>query len=269
MFFRTRKQFQHLAPKLLDSWLLGFLASCGLKVLMEIILITGANRGIGFALTKALLGQGDIVIAACRRPEEASELKQLALLHPESIDLVKCAVDREEDLLEAAAASRKRRQKLDVIVNNAAIMPEIGDESILTIDLDLLRQAFNSNVLGAVRVIRAFYPMLAQSERPRILNVSSGLGSISTREDYGYYAYAISKAALNMLTRSMAHEFAPSGVTTVAISPGWVRTDMGGAEAPLSPEESAQSLAAAIGRIGPESNGHFLDRNGQKDGYSW
>ena len=149
----------------------------GREVFMEIILITGANRGIGLALTKVLLANGEIVIAACRRPEEASELKQLALLHPETIDLIKCAVDREEEVVEAAAASRKRRQKLDVIVNNAGIMPENGEESILTIDLERLKQAFDANALGAVRVIRAFFPMLAQSERPRILNVSSGLGS--------------------------------------------------------------------------------------------
>ena len=70
---------------------------------MEIILVTGANRGIGLALTKVLLANGDIVIAACRRPEESSELKQLTLLHPEAIDLVKCAVDREEEVVEAAA----------------------------------------------------------------------------------------------------------------------------------------------------------------------
>ncbi len=236
---------------------------------MEIILVTGANRGIGLALTKVLLANGEIVIAACRRPEEASELRQLTLLYPEAIDLVKCSVDRDDKVIEAAAASRKRRQKLDVIVNNAGIMPEDGDESILKIDLELLRRAFDANTLGAARVIRAFYPMLTQSERPRILNVSSGLASISTKDDHGYYAYSISKAALNMLTRMMAYEFAPSGVTTVAVSPGWVRTDMGGDEARLSPEESAKSLAEAIKSIGPELNGHFLDRNGRMGVYPW
>jgi NAD(P)-dependent dehydrogenase (short-subunit alcohol dehydrogenase family) len=236
---------------------------------MEIVLVTGVNRGIGLALTKVLLAKGETVIATCRKPEESSELKELTLLYREAIDLVKCAVDREEEVVEAAAASRKRHKKLDVIVNNAGIMPEHGDESILKIDLELFRQAFGTNTLGAVWVIRAFYPMLAQSERPRILNVSSGLGSVSTKDDHGYYAYSISKAALNMLTRMVAHELAPSGVTTVAISPGWVRTDMGGEEAQLSPEESAQSLAEAIKRIGPELNGHFLDRNGRMGEYPW
>jgi NAD(P)-dependent dehydrogenase (short-subunit alcohol dehydrogenase family) len=241
----------------------------GIEVFMEIILVTGANRGIGLALTKVLLANGDAVIAACRRPEESGELKQLRLLHPKAIDLVKCAVDCEEEVVEAAAASRTRHQKLDVIVNNAGIMPERGDESILKIDLELFRQAFDTNTLGAVWVIRAFYPMLIQSERPRILNVSSGLGSVSTKDDHDYYAYSISKAALNMLTRMIAHEFGPSGMTAVAISPGWVRTEMGGEEAKLSPEESAKSLAETIKRIGPELNGHFLDRNGQMGEYPW
>jgi NAD(P)-dependent dehydrogenase (short-subunit alcohol dehydrogenase family) len=236
---------------------------------MENILVTGANRGIGLALTKVLLANGDTVIAACRNPEEAIELRQLALLHSETIDLVKCAVDREQEVVEAAAACRKRRQKLDVIVNNAGIMPEKGDESILKIDLEVLRLAFDTNTLGAARVIRAFYPMLTQSERPRIVNISSGLGTISTKDDHGYYAYSISKAALNMFTRLMSHEFASAGVTTVAISPGWVRTEMGGEEAQLSPEESAKSLAEAIKRIGPDLNGHFLDRNGRMGEYPW
>jgi NAD(P)-dependent dehydrogenase (short-subunit alcohol dehydrogenase family) len=236
---------------------------------MEIILVTGANRGIGLALTKALLANGNTVIAACRRPQEASELMQLTLLHPETIDLAKFAVDREAEVVEAAAVLRKRHQKLDVIVNNAGIMPEHGHESILRIDLELLREAFDTNALGAARVIRAFYPMLAKSERPRIINVSSGLGSISTKDDYGYYAYSISKAALNMLTHAIAHEFAPRGVTTVLISPGWVRTDMGGEDARLTPEESAQSLAEAIDRIGPELNGQFLDRHGRMGEYPW
>jgi NAD(P)-dependent dehydrogenase (short-subunit alcohol dehydrogenase family) len=236
---------------------------------MEVILVTGANRGIGLALTRVLLASGNVVIAGCRRPDESGDLKQLALLHRETIDLVKCDVDSEKEMAEAAEVSLRRRKKLDVIVNNAGIMPEAGNESILNIDLKLLWHAFDTNVLGAARVIRAFYTMLAQSARPRIVNVSSGLGSISARESHEYFAYATSKAALNMLTRSIAHELAPKGVTTVAISPGWVRTDMGGEDATLSPEESARSLAETIKKIGPEFNGQFLDRDGRTGEYQW
>ncbi len=91
---------------------------------MEVILVTGANRGIGLALTRILLASGNVVIAGCRRPAESGELSQLALLHPETIDLIKCDVHDEEGMAEAAQASLKRRKKLDVIFNNAGIMPE-------------------------------------------------------------------------------------------------------------------------------------------------
>jgi NAD(P)-dependent dehydrogenase (short-subunit alcohol dehydrogenase family) len=236
---------------------------------MEVILVTGANRGIGLALTRVLLASGHAVIAGCRKPDLAAELKQLVLSHPETLDLIECDLDSEKELRSTAEASLNRRKKLDVLVNNAGIMPEAGQESILDIDLGLLRQAFSTNVLGTMRVIRAFYPLLSKSERPRIVNVSSSLGSISTREGHDHYAYSASKAALNMLTRMIANEFAPQGVTTVAISPGWVRTEMGGEQATLSPEESAQTLSEAIRKIGPESNGEFLDRNGRTGQYFW
>src|SRR5437660_5690252 len=97
---------------------------------IEVILVTGANRGIGLALTRVLLANGNVVIAGCRNPAQSGDLKQLALAHPETIDLVKCEVDHEEELAKTAEASQKRREKLDVIVNNAAIMPEGGNESI-------------------------------------------------------------------------------------------------------------------------------------------
>jgi NAD(P)-dependent dehydrogenase (short-subunit alcohol dehydrogenase family) len=236
---------------------------------MEVILVTGANRGIGLALTRVLLASGHVVIAGCRRPDLAVELKQLLLSHPETLDLIECDLDSEKELRPAAEATLHRHKKLDVLINNAGIMPEAGHESILNIDLAMLCQAFNTNVLGTARVIRAFYPLLTKSERPRIVNVSSSLGSISTREGHDHYAYAVSKAALNMLTRMIANEFAPKGVTTVAISPGWVRTEMGGEQATLSPEESAQSLVKAIQEIGPELNGEFLDRNGRTGQYFW
>jgi len=238
--------------------------------MMEIYLVTGANRGIGLALTRELIASGKVVvIAGCRNPEAAVDLKQLASERPDAIDLIRCDLANEQTLRSVAEEVRERRRKLDVIVNNGAIMPEKGDESILQIDLSLFSKAFDTNVLGQARVIRAFYPMLAESDRPRIVNVSSGLGSISDREGYDYYPYAISKAALNMLTRSMAFELGQKGLTVVAISPGWVRTDMGGQAASLSPQESARSLAATIEKLGPAHNGQFLSRDGKSGEYLW
>jgi NAD(P)-dependent dehydrogenase (short-subunit alcohol dehydrogenase family) len=236
---------------------------------MEVYLVTGANRGIGLALTRTLLNGGNIVIAACRRPENPGALTRLRNQYPDSLDVVKCDLAKETELIAVAAQALDRRKKLDVIVNNGAIMPEQGSESILEIDLNLFATAFDINVIGQVRVIRAFFPMLIRSDRPRVVNVSSGLGSISDREGYDYYVYATSKAALNMLTRSIAFELGPKRITTVAVSPGWVRTDMGGETAPLSPDESARSLAATIAKLSPEQNGQFLSRDGRSGEYRW
>jgi NAD(P)-dependent dehydrogenase (short-subunit alcohol dehydrogenase family) len=236
---------------------------------MEIYLVTGANRGIGLALTRTLLEGGNVVIAGCRRPEDAAALTKLRILYPDLLDVVKCDLAHERELNTVASEALERRKKLDVIVNNGAIMPEQGGESILELDLNLFGKAFDTNVLGQVRVIRAFFTMLIRSERPRVVNLSSGLGSISGREGYDYYVYATSKAALNMLTRSIAFELGPKGITTVALSPGWVRTEMGGETAPLSPDESARSIAATIARLTPEQNGQFLSRDGRSGEYHW
>jgi NAD(P)-dependent dehydrogenase (short-subunit alcohol dehydrogenase family) len=236
---------------------------------MEVYLVTGANRGIGLALTRVLLASGKQVIAGCRDPDAATDLKQLARGYSDGIDLIMCDLTNEQSLHAVAKDARKRRSKLDVIVNNGAIMPEQGSESILQLDLRLFSNAFDTNVLGPVRVVRAFYSMLIESGRPRIVNVSSGLGSITDREGSDYYCYATSKAALNMVTRSIAFEFGPKGITAVAISPGWVRTGMGGQNAPLSAEESARSLAATIEKIGPAQNGQFLSRDGKTGEYLW
>ena len=234
---------------------------------METVLITGANRGIGLALAEALLQNGFAVVAACRNPGAATRLQGLA--QSGLVDVVLLDVTSDELVSAAVAKIREGRERLDVIVNNAGLMPENGHEPIADLPLAHLRSAFETNVIGCARVIRAFLPLLRGSNRPRILNISSGLGSISTKDDATYYAYSTSKAALNMLTRSISFELISAGIITVAISPGWVRTDMGGSDATLSPEESARSLVDAIQTIGPELNGHFLDRNGKPDVYPW
>jgi NAD(P)-dependent dehydrogenase (short-subunit alcohol dehydrogenase family) len=236
---------------------------------MDRVLITGANRGIGLGLTKTLLANGHHVVAATRRPEESAELKALKKQHGDAITLLKCDVDDAVGVREAAEQLQKYHGSLDVIVNNAAIFPEEGDESILEMDLELIERAFKTNVIGAARVIQCFGPLLFESNRPRILNVSSSLGSISDKHDHGNYAYSISKAALNMFSRACAAEFRSKNAVVVAISPGWVRTDMGGQNADISAEESAQSLAHAIAIIGPDENGKFLDRYGKSGKYKW
>ncbi|MBV8099832.1 MAG: SDR family oxidoreductase [Verrucomicrobia bacterium] len=233
---------------------------------MESVLITGANRGIGYALAKALVATDFRVFAGCRKTENAVSLKKLGAAHGDLLQVLPLDVSSDESV---AAAAHTLEGRVDIIVNNAGVMPERGDEKITSIDFDHFRDTFEINVLGCARVIRSFLPHLRRSNRPRILNLSSGLGSISERDNFSYYAYAVSKAALNMLTRSLAFELAPEGITIVAISPGWVRTDMGGDDASISAEESASALVEAIQGIGPNLNGQFLDRFGHAGKYVW
>jgi NAD(P)-dependent dehydrogenase (short-subunit alcohol dehydrogenase family) len=233
---------------------------------MESVLITGANRGIGYALTKALVASNFRVLAGCRNIENAVHVGKLAISQRDLVRVLPIDVSSDESVAAAADAVSDR---IDVIVNNAGVMPERGDEKITNIDFNHFRSAFEVNVLGCARVIRSFLPHLRRSNRPRILNLSSGLGSIAERDSSSYYAYAVSKAALNMLTRSLAFELAPEGITIVTVSPGWVKTDMGGEDADISPEESAEAMVEAIEQIGPNLNGQFLDRFGRAGKYVW
>lgn len=233
------------------------------------ILVTGANRGIGLALARELLAQGHTVFAACRQPVMAKELHELQAGAGGRLGIVELDVDSDLSVVEAAMAVAPKIEALDALVNNAAVFPEEGDESILEMDLAHFRVAFETNVLGVIRVSRAFLPLLEKGNSPRIVNISSGAGSISDKDDFGYYAYSASKAALNMVTRAMAAEFKPRKVAVVAVSPGWVKTEMGGPNAPLTPEESARSLAKTIAKLSMKETSRFLDRDGGGHEYGW
>ena len=235
----------------------------------EIILITGANRGIGLALTKEFLGRGQHVLAACRRPGEAEDLQHLKERYSNALDVVGMDITSEAAVLEAAAKIQSETDRLDVLINNAGIFPEEGNESILDIDLGHFREAFETNVIGTARVTRAFVPLLERAQRPRVVNISSGAGSISDKTDHAYYAYSTSKAALNMLTRAMASELKSRNICIVAMTPGWVRTEMGGENAPLAPEDSAKAIAQTALKLSLADTAKFIERDGQESRYAW
>lgn len=229
----------------------------------QTILITGANRGIGLALTSELLEMGHRVLATARQPAGATGLKTLWERHPEALVIREMDVISEASIIEAIAGA----PPLDVLVNNAAVFPEEGDESIFAMNLEHFREAFETNVLGVVRVTRILFPLLQQGANPRIINISSGAGSVADKEDHFYYAYSASKAALNMVTRALAAEL--RGICVVAMTPGWVRTEMGGPNAPLAPDESARAIAKTITSLTMEKTSHFIDRNGADVSYGW
>lgn len=231
------------------------------------ILITGANRGIGLGLAREFVQRGWRVFGGCRRPGEAAEL---ARLEPARVELVALDVGDEAGVRAALARVAQRTDRLDVLVNNAGINPAPREAGVADVPVANVAAALDVNVLGALRVLQAALPLLRRGTRPRLVNISSGAGSL-TRNSVSparpQPAYAISKAALNLLTRSAARDL--PGITVVSVSPGWIRTDMGGPEAALGVEEAAAALAATIEKLEPPQTGQWLDRFGNPSEYAW
>ena len=206
------------------------------------VLITGSNRGIGLALARHYLRRGDTVLAGCRRPRAAKHLAALRKQHPDACHVLRLDVNDDESVAGAAERAADRLDGLDVLINNAAV-GSVGDEHRLAgLDLAASLGTFRTNVLGPLRVARAFLPLLKRGCHPRVVNISSGAGRIAGRTGVGLYIYGASKAALNFVTRSLAFELKADGVCVIAMSPGWVRTDMGGPNARIAPATSARGI---------------------------
>ncbi len=226
------------------------------------ILISGANRGLGLGLALEFAGQGWRVFGGCRRPDGATELRRGGV-EPLALD-----VCDERTVHAAMIRVRELAGGLDVLVNNAGINPFPRDASVAEFPLEKVRAALEVNVVGAWRLLQAAVPLLSARAAPRVVNMSSGAGSLTHNPvARGMPAYCVSKAALNMLTCRAARDL--PDITVVSISPGWVRTDMGGPDASLAVGEVATALAATITRLNLEHSGQWLDRFGQPSEFAW
>jgi NAD(P)-dependent dehydrogenase (short-subunit alcohol dehydrogenase family) len=200
---------------------------------MKTALITGANKGIGFEVARQLAARGFHVFIGARN-RAAGE--QAARAIAGKATFVQLDVTDPESIRNAA----RQLDYLDVLVNNAGIL-EDGDENILTLDAEIVQRTLETNTLGALRVAQAFVPALAKTGAARIINVSSRGGQLS---DMGTWspAYCISKTALNAVTCQLAAALRDKGIAVNSACPGWVRTDMGGPNAPRSVEEGADTI---------------------------
>jgi NAD(P)-dependent dehydrogenase (short-subunit alcohol dehydrogenase family) len=233
------------------------------------IFLTGANRGIGFEFCRQmLLPQFGIkeLVATVREPARAEELKSLAARSQGRLHLI--ALDLADDTNAATNASglvaRLKAAGLgagpahfDGVINNAGIYLDEGG-TIDKFDFDAFRKSFEVNSLGAFKVLKSLGHLIAPGSR--IFQITSLMASIGDNRGGGSYAYRASKAALNMMNRCYAIE--RSDVISVAIHPGWVQTDMGGSNAPISPESSVGSMLEVFRRLKPSDNGKFLNYDG-------
>jgi NAD(P)-dependent dehydrogenase (short-subunit alcohol dehydrogenase family) len=231
---------------------------------MPTILITGANRGLGWEFVRQYLTEGYRVIAACRNPGKAQALQQLERDSKGALTVVELDVADSASVKHAAA--RVPRTTIDILVNCAGVIGAHG-QSIGSLDYDDWTQVLEVNVMGPARVCEAFLDRVAQSDRRLIITITSGMGSLADNTSGGSIPYRTSKAAVNMLMRSAAIDLKSRGITCAVLNPGWVKTDMGGPNAKLSPEESVGAMRRVIARLGPEDSGRFYNYDGRE--YPW
>lgn len=201
-----------------------------------IVLVTGAARGIGFAAAKQLAARGAKVIIASRDLQRSEKAAQQIGGSTEAIQL---DITDESSLRNAVELIRQRHGRLDVLANNSGVLLD-ADESLASLNPQILRDTLETNLIGTLRVSLAMLPLLKQSAAPRIINVSSGAGQLDGEPQAWAPAYSISKTALNMLTQQLTA--ALPDVIVNSMCPGWCRTEMGGPEAPLSADEGAGTL---------------------------
>ena len=223
------------------------------------VLITGAGQGIGLEWARQEAEAGSTVIATARDPEPSAGLKALG----ESRDVVVLPLDVTSDAsVEAAArAVEERFGGIDTLINNAGTYGP-RDDRALSAPPDALRQVLEVNTVGPYRVTRRFLPLLRRGRRPRILFLSSKMGSIGDGPGGGYYGYRMSKTALDMLGANLASELRSEGIVVLLLHPGWVKTRMGGPGAHLEVERSVAGLRRVVEKTRDTQTGSFLDHAG-------
>jgi NAD(P)-dependent dehydrogenase (short-subunit alcohol dehydrogenase family) len=218
-----------------------FIALLGiLNNMKKIILITGANRGIGFETARQLGKIGHQIILSARNKTKLDQ--SVTKLKEENIEVKGLLMDisNDESVRNASVEFAKHNIKLDVLINNAAILLFANDKSLITDDLDLYNTTINNNSTGLLRVIRAFLPFI--SSPGRIINLSSGGGSLTETIGAGFApAYCVSKTLINGLTKQLSFELSSRNISINSVCPGWVRTDMGGSNAERSVEKGAET----------------------------
>ena len=222
-------------------------------------LVTGAGRGIGLELVRQLRARGDDVIATVRDDRSSEQLRELP-----GVRIEPCDVSSEASI--AGLAARLGDAALDVVINNAGVW---GGErqSLARFDAVEAMRTYQTNALGPLLVSIALLPHVRRGTAKKLLHITSGMGSIGDNTSGGSYAYRMAKAALNMASRSLAHDLAHEGIASAVINPGWVQTDMGGGGAPTPVADSVRGILARLDELTLATSGSFLNWRGGT--YPW
>ena len=214
----------------------------------RVVLITGANKGIGFEVARQLGKAGWSVLVGARSEELGKEAAGKLQAEGSDVQFVHVDLDVRKSAIAAAETVHEQFGRLDVLINNAAIVAQ-GDGPPSKVDLDAVERILRTNFLGTIAVTQALLPLLQEAGKAQIINVSSGLGSISLQDDPSWeYApvkvlgYCTSKAALNMFTKQLAWEFRDGSIAVNSVNPGYTATDMNGHSGPQTVEEGAAEI---------------------------
>lgn len=228
---------------------------------MKTLLITGANRGIGLEFCNQYAAAGWRVLACCRDPGKAGALKQLASRHPDLIKLH--ALDITDHAQIAQLARTLSDESIDLLINNAGVYPESDKRGGFGhTDYAEWMAAFNINTMAPLKMVEAFVQQIARSKLKLIVTITSQMGSIADNGSGGSYLYRSSKAAANMVVKSLAVDLKEKGITSVAFNPGWVKTDMGGPNAMIPVEQSVDDMRKVIDGLTPADTGKFIGNDG-------
>lgn len=221
---------------------------------MLTVLITGAGRGIGKALTDELIARRHFVVGTLRNELDAQALRQA---HGEKISVLEFDVT-DESAIQAAAKSHSK--PIDVLVNNAGI---IGPDRQSTLDMDFagFAQTLNINTIAPLMIAQAFLPNLRKAKKAGIITISSQMGMLNYQKS-DRIAYRASKAAVNKVMQGLATDLRAENIAVQLVHPGWVQSDMGGAEADITVEESAKGIANLVEGLDMKATGTFVDYDG-------
>ncbi|ADN01545.1 SDR family NAD(P)-dependent oxidoreductase [Spirochaeta thermophila] len=208
------------------------------------ILVTGARRGLGRALVETFLERGHSVHALGR--SLSKELEALVEAHPDRCFFYAVDVTEESQLEAVRREVGERVDAIDILVNNAGVHLEQDRPDLSRVDFSVYLPTFLTNSVAPLMVIRAFLDLILRSPRKWIANISSEAGSIGNCWRESEYSYCMSKAALNMATRILQNRLGKEGAVVRSIHPGWFSSDMGGAAAPITPEQAAAKVADVI-----------------------
>jgi NAD(P)-dependent dehydrogenase (short-subunit alcohol dehydrogenase family) len=225
---------------------------------MPTVFISGANRGLGLEFARQYGAAGWHVLAGCRDPGQADALAAIP-----GVEMI--ALDVDDPGSRASAAAAVGTRNIDLLINNAGIYgSSVGDDgqTLESTDLDVWNNVFRTNVIGPFALTRALLPNLKSGSVIGIL--SSELGSIAGNSMGQIYAYRSSKAAVNMVGRSLAIDLKPRGISVVLLHPGWAHTDMGGPAAPVNPVDSITGLRKVLAAANLNSSGRFWSWDGRE-----